>query len=177
MKKSKSSQKILCSCGCCAQVTRRTQTRHLQGNGPTLALAEMFETRNYFATEGTNNARVGRLGGDVHPPKRRRIAPPEPGPPLSDTSPQVMPDTPAVSPDEVLSNWWTGHDHIGNPDDDCDFVGHSIPQLMEISDDEDFESELESDDGLWDNQDTEELLEILETNVELDACHTGMLYL
>ena len=44
---------------------------------------------------------------------------------------------------------------------------------MEISDNEDSESELGSD-NLWNDQDTGDLLEIFETNVELDACHSSM---
>ena len=135
----------------------------------------MFETQNYFGTVGISNTRARYLGGETRPSKRRRVAPtpPEPGPSLSDTSPPAMPETPAVDPDEVLSNLWTGCDRIGNVENDCDFEGHSIPQLMEISDDEDCESELGSDDG-WSDQDTEDLLEILETNVELDICCSGM---
>ena len=87
-----------------------------------------------------------------------------------------MPEILTVNPDQILSNWWTGCDRVGNVEDDCGFEGHSIPQLMEISNGEDCESELGSDDG-WGNQDTQDLLEILETNVELDACHSGMWHL
>ena len=173
MKKSKSSQKILCSCGCRTHVTRRTQTRHLQGNGPTLALAEMFETQNYFGTAGTSDTRAGHFSGDTRSSKRHRITSPESGPSLSHLSPPVVPEIPAVNPDEVLTNRWTGHDHIGDLCDDYSFEGHLIPPLMEISDNEDSESELGSD-NLWNDQDTEDLLEIFETNVELDACHSSM---
>ena len=82
----------------------------------------------------------------------------------------------AIDLDEVLSTRWTGHDRIGDLDDNPDSEAHLIPPLIEVSDDEDGESELGSDD-LWDDQDTEDLLDVLETNVELDACRSGMWYL
>lgn len=204
MPKSKSSEQVLCSCGCNTRVSRRTRTRHLQGNGPTLALAEMFETRNYFGTTHASNF------GDGHtrPSKRRRIMTMDPGPPLMTTdpgpplvttdpgpslvitdpglslvhpAPQSTPsldvppplDTPTINPDEILASRWMGRDDIGDLDDDIEFEGHSIPQLAEVSDDEDEDSELDSEDQ-WDDGVAEDLLEILQTNVELDASDAGM---
>ena len=82
-----------------------------------------------------------------------------------------MPITSAISSNEILAGRWTGHEDVDELDN-VDFEGHPIPQLMEISDDEDEESELSSDDR-WDDGVAEDLLDILETNVELDACDAG----
>jgi len=179
MAKSKSSEKVLCSCGCKGHISQWTQTRHLQGNGPTLALAEMFETQNYFGATHSNPPRTVCLDEDVHPSKRRRIAVVDPMPSLTPPPPQPVPDldpllppgTSAIDSDEILAGRWAGCGGV-DADDDIEFEGDFIPQLMEVSDDEDEGSEVGSDDE-WDNEIGEDLLEVLETNVELDNCGAG----
>jgi hypothetical protein len=132
----------------------------------------MFETRSYFGTTHANRSGINDLDGDTRPSKRCRIATPDPGPPLIQPPPQTGPnfdgpspsDTSAINPDEVLTGRWIGHDNGGGSDDDIDFEGHPIPQLIEVSENEDEDEEL----------DLEDLLGVLETNVELDACDAGM---
>ena len=46
--KSRSTDRVLCACGCRDVMTRRTQTRHLQGHGPLMAVADVLKTRAYF---------------------------------------------------------------------------------------------------------------------------------
>jgi hypothetical protein len=121
-----------------------------------LALAEMFETQNYFGMTHTNHSRVNDLDGDTRPSKWRRIATPDPGLSLVQPPPQTGPnfddplssDTSAINTNEVLTNHWVGHDNGGDSDDDIDFEGHPIPQLVEVSDNEDEESELDLEDLL-----------------------------
>ena len=81
-----------------------------------------------------------------------------------------MQDTLIIEPDEVLANRWMGRDNGGDSDDDVEFEGHPIPQLVEVSDDQGEESE----DDQWDDEATEDLLDVLETNVELDASGAGV---
>ena len=178
MATSRSSETVLCSCGCGEHVSRRTQTRHLQGKGPTLALAEMFERRSYFGTGHMDDSGIDGLGGDVRPPKRRRVATPDPRPPpiQSPTQPAPnldapsMPNASAIDTDDILASRWMGRNDIGDPDNDVDFEGHPVPQLVEVSGDEDEDSEFD----LEDHEVAEDLLEVLETNVELDASEAGM---
>ena len=149
-----------------------------------MALAEMFETQNYFGTVHTSGSGVGGSGGGTRPSKRRRIATPDPEPPLACPSPHPTPDpevpslpgASTINPDEALASHWTGYNNVGDSDDDLDFEGHPIPHLMEISDDEDEESEFDLEDW-WDDRVAEDLLEVLEMNVELDACNAGVLCL
>ena len=184
MSKSKSSKQVLCSCGCTMYVSRRTQTRHLQGKGPTLALAGVFETRSYFGTTPTNGPGAGHLDGEARPSKRRRIATLDPGPPPSQPSPQPTPDpdgsllldVPPIIPDELLARRWTGHRDSGDSDDNISFEGHRIPELTEISGSEREGSDLDSEDQ-WDDEVSEDLLEVLETNIELDVCGAGARHL
>jgi len=186
MPKSKSSEKVLCSCGCGTRVSRRTQTRHLQGNGPTLALAEVFETRDYFGTTYANSSGVGHSVGEVHPPKRCRIATPDPRSPLAQPSPRPTSnlngpsrsDTPAINPDDVLAGRWTGHSDGDDSEDGIGFEGHPIPELVEVSGDEGAEeSELDSEDQWDDGVVEEDPPGVLEMNVELDACDAGAWHL
>jgi len=146
-----------------------------------LALAEMFKTHDYFGSTSTNNSRASHSGGDTHPSKRRRLATPDPGPPLQDPPPQPTPDlnigspreSLIINPGEVLANRWTGHDNISDSDDDVEFEGYTIPQLVGVSDDEGEESESDLEDQ-WDDGTFEDLLEVLETNVELDTSSAGV---
>ena len=94
-----------------------------------------------------------------------------PSPPLvsGPDAPLLLPETLAINPDEILAGRWVGQNGVEDPDD-LDFEGHPIPQPVEISDDE--ESELSSDEW-WSSGTAEDLLEVLETNVELDACRAG----
>ena len=46
--KTSSTDRIIYSCGCGDTVSRRMQTRHLQGHGPLMAVAGIIETRAYF---------------------------------------------------------------------------------------------------------------------------------
>lgn len=181
MAKSKYSRKVLCSCGCAAYVSRRTRTRHLQGNGPTLALAEMFETQDYFGTTNRNDTGVIGSGEDTRPLKRRRIITPDPESSLAHQPTPPTPDLNAHSPpvasiinlDEVLASRWIGHNDVNNLDDDFNPEGHHVSRPGEVSNDESEESEISSD-GWWDEGIEEDLLEALETNVELDACSAGL---
>ena len=61
-------------------------------------------------------------------------------------------------------------DNVGDSDDGVEFEGHPIPQLVEVSDNQGEESE----DDQWDDGATEDLLDVLETNVELDASGAGV---
>ena len=81
-----------------------------------------------------------------------------------------MPNASAINTDDVLASRWMGRNDIGDPDNDVDFEGHPVPQLVEVSSDED--EDLEFD--LEDHEVAEDLLEVLETNVELDASEAGM---
>ena len=81
-----------------------------------------------------------------------------------------MPNTSAIDTDDILASRWMGHNDIGDPDNDVDFEGHPVPQLVEVSGDEDEDSEFD----LEDHEVAEDLLEVLETNVELDASEAGM---
>ena len=142
----------------------------------------MFEARNYFGTVKVNGAGAAGSSGDTRPSKRRRIVTPDPGPPLTHPPPPLVsdpgvpppPDTSAIDPDKVLAGRWTGCNSVTDLDEDFDFEGHPIPQPMEISDEE--ESEFDSDEW-WDDGIAEDLLEVLETNIELDACRAGVLCL
>ena len=121
---------------------------------------------------------IDGLGGDVRPPKWRRVATPDPRPPpiQSPTQPAPdldapsMPNTSAIDTDDILASRWMGRNDIGDPDNDVDFEGHPVPQLVEVSGDEDEDSEFD----LEDHEVAEDLLEVLETNVELDASEAGM---
>ena len=143
-----------------------------------MALAEMFERRSYFGTGHMDDSGIDGLGGDVRPPKRRRVATPDPRPPpiQSPTQPAPnldapsMPNTSAIDTDDILASRWMGRNDIGDPDNDVDFEGHPVPQLVEVSGDEDEDSEFD----LEDHEVAEDLLEVLETNVELDASEAGM---
>ena len=139
----------------------------------------MFEIRNYFRTAGENGIGVASSSGDTRPSKRQRIteSTPDPGPPLAYPSPPLTsgPNVPlpletlAIDPDEVLAGRWVGQNSVEDPDV-LDFEGHPIPRPVEISDDD--ESEFSSDES-WNDGTAEDLLEVLETNVELDACRAG----
>jgi len=67
-----------------------------------------------------------------------------------------------------------GYDNPSDSDEDMEFEGHCIPQHVEISDDEgeESESDLDSEDQ-WDDEAVEDLLNVLETNVELDTSGVG----
>ena len=67
---------------------------------------------------------------------------------------------------------WTGCNDISDSDDGIEFEGHPIPQLVEISDDQDEESEPDLEDQ-WADGAVEDLLEVLETSVELDNSGAG----
>lgn len=141
----------------------------------------MFETQNYFGTAPANRSGIDGSDEDTRPSKRRRITTPDPGPPPVHPSPHPTPDLEApsllgastIDPDEVLASRWAGHNNVDDSEDDVDFDGHPIPQLMEISDDEDEESESDLEDW-WDDAVAEDLLEVLETNIELDTCNAGV---
>ena len=143
-----------------------------------MALAEMFERRSYFGTGHMDDSGIDGLGGDVRPPKRHRVATPDPRPPpiQSPTQPAPdldapsMPNASAINTDDVLASRWMGRNDIGDPDNDVDFEGHPVSQLVEVSGDEDEDSEFD----LEDHEVAEDLLEVLETNVELDASEAGM---
>lgn len=186
MAKSKSSERILCFCGCKTYVSRRTQTRHLQGKGPTLALAEMFETQTYFGMH-TKGHGIDDFNdpdeADARPPKRPQIEAKNHGPSLThpplhlDLNLHALPQLPnlAINPDDVLaSRWAQGLDsgYTGDSEDEItdDFDG---PQLMEVSDDEEegFESDLED---WWDDKNLDDVFQVLETDIELDACGAGV---
>jgi hypothetical protein len=141
----------------------------------------MFETWEYSGTAYTNDSGVNSLDGNTCQLKWCQIATPDPEPSLVYPPSQLTPDLDAppppdastINPDEILASRWTGHDDVGDSDDDVDFEGHLIPQLMEVSDDEDGESELDLD-SLWGDEVAEDLLGVLETNIELDACDAGV---
>ena len=143
-----------------------------------MTLAEMFERRSYFGTGHMDDSGIDGLGGDVHPLKQCRVAMPDPRPPpiQSPTQPAPNLDAPsmlnasAIDTDDILASCWMGRNDIGDPDNDVDFEGHPVPQLVEVSGDED--EDLEFD--LEDHEVAEDLLEVLETNVELNASEAGM---
>ena len=154
MATSRSSETVLCSCGCSKHVSQQTQTQHLQGKGPTLTLAEMFERRSYFGTGHMDDSGIDGLGGDVCPLKQCRIAMPDPRPPPIQSPTQPAPDldapsmlnTSAINMDDILASRWMGCNDIGDPDNDVDFEGHPVPQLVEVSGDEDEDSEFDLED-------------------------------
>lgn len=69
--KTTSSDKVRCACGCGQTLSRRQQSRHLQGDGPVTAVAGVLESRAYFREE-----RAERLESPP-PRKRRRLQTPE----------------------------------------------------------------------------------------------------
>lgn len=70
--KTTSPNKVRCTCGCGQILSRRQQSRHLQGNGPVTAVAGVLESRAYFCEESAE-----RLESPP-PQKRRRIQTPKP---------------------------------------------------------------------------------------------------
>ena len=72
--KTTSPNKVHCTCGCGRILSRRQQSRHLQGNGPVMAVAGVLESRAYFREESAECS-----SSESPPPqKRRRIQTPEP---------------------------------------------------------------------------------------------------
>jgi hypothetical protein len=136
--------------------------------------------RNYFGTTYTNGSGVSGSDRDTRPSKRRRITTPDPGS-LAQPPPQPTPDLDgplppsilSINPDEILTGRWKGHDNGGDSGDDIDFEGQPIPQLVEVSDDDDEGSEPDLENW-WGEGVAEDLLEVLEMNVELDACDAGV---
>jgi len=70
--KTTSSDKVCCACGCGQTLSRRQQSRHLQGNGLVTAVAGVLESRAYFREESAEHSE------SPPPQKRRRLQTPEP---------------------------------------------------------------------------------------------------
>ena len=70
--KATSSDKVRCACGCGRILSRRQQSRHLQGDGPVTAVAGVLESRVYFREESAQHSE------SPPPQKRRRLQTPEP---------------------------------------------------------------------------------------------------
>ena len=66
----KSTDKVLCACGCGDTLTRRQQTRHLQAHGPLMAVAGVIRTRAYFRTQDVDGSE------SPQPRKRQRVTTP-----------------------------------------------------------------------------------------------------
>lgn len=153
--KTSSTDRVLCSCGCGDTVTRRTQTRHLQGHGPLMAVAGVLKTRAYFRKHGSDDSES--------PPfkKRQRVVAPtlefqlpltptqrEPSPPCQRYS---EPTTPPPNPTPALTI---------DPTSDAAHIALSAPWMgpadFHYNDNEDFGdldeagcdgTQLESTDG------------------------------
>ena len=125
-KSNKSSDKVFCSCGCDSYVAEKTQQRHLQGKGPTMAVAAVIETRAYFG-----NKRSAETPEPSPPQKRQRVTVntpephslpqqweyhtpppgdilPPPSPVAAVTTPPSDPATSKVACTAALSAPWSG---------------------------------------------------------------------
>ena len=123
--KSHSTNKVLCACGCSDVVMRRTQTHHLQGHGPLMAVAGVLKTRAYFQKHSLDDTESSQLR------KRQKVAAPalEFWPPSQqDNKPPTSPPnpTPASATDPTsdaariaLSVPWTGPTDFRYDDDEA----------------------------------------------------------
>ena len=191
--KTNSSDRVVCSCGCNNTVSRRTQTRHLRGDGPVMAVAEILETRAYFH-------KPERESPGSPPPKRPRLQTPVP----EDTQPQgplppdiCLPDpspspTPASSSKDpaisgavrnALSAPWTGPgDFRYNDEDSFDssdiddelaqpvpIVGPTEPDSSDTDSEADLDADMDNDGFGSGRPDTEDSPDVFETDVNLNA--------
>lgn len=136
--KTSSTDRVICSCGCGDTVTRRTQSRHLQGHGPLMAVAGVLKTRAYFHKRGSDNSESPR------PRKRQRVITPtsELWPPSAPTQQELSPlcqqdsepTTPPPNPTPASSI---------DPASNVAHIALSLPWMgpadFRYNDDEDFE--------------------------------------
>ena len=183
------SSTVRCSCGCGDNVSKRTQTRHLQGRGPVMAVAGVIEAKAYFRKRGAEAPE------SLSPQKRQRVAisTPESCLPQTLSQEQCLPDSapPAPSPalpvDPVtskaartaLSTPWTGPAGFCYGDDEV-FEGSNdiandtvrldpiIEDTCAESESSDTDSGTDIDDDESSGSDMEGVPDIFETNADLN---------
>jgi len=194
--KTSSSDRVVCSCGCGEVLSRRTQTRHLQGCGPTTAVAGIIEARAYFRKRSIEDPESPR------PRKRQRhqvsgpnddtlstrpieeapgdnpqldAAPPDPlSPPALDPTPESLAISQATC--NALSTPWTGpadfRDVDGEVFDDSNDAGIKTAQPAPVTaptepESSDTDSEAGGDGIGPDGADEEP--DVFETHAELNT--------